>query len=606
MHPLQHLGDRLRFLWNGPDDLPRSLKLEWRFVAVRWLGIASLAPVLLLAHLPLDRLVEAYLVLIVASVYNAGLQQIMPRRPQWLANGYISTIGDALLDIAIIVVGGGFDSPFYFILFTVTLAAAMRYGYGPSLGVALLYVSADGIGYLASQQPVGAGFVVRSLLLPLTTILAGYLREQAQQAEAALQERLRQSNALNEVTGMLGATLELDAVLRSAVAATAQLFGSNVAVLQASSGLDSAASLREPIFFADGGANQCERALERLCQQYARRGLSSRTDDELISIERLSTGEQAIVLELALPTRQISLATIAVAVPATKAITLDSDILDSFVERITLAVENASLYRTLADRSVDLQRAYSDLATAHQELLSVDEMKTNFLANVSHELRTPLTSIRSFSELLLEYEDDPEIQKEFLRIISTESERLTRLVNDVLDISRIEAGHMNWQMSSLDMRELLGDLGRTFGPLIRLARLTFETDIDQDLARVYGDRDRLNQVIANLLNNAMKFTRPGGTIVLRGETIDGEVHVSVADTGIGVAPEDQERIFEKFQQVGDTLTDKPRGTGLGLPICKDIVEHHQGRMWVASTPGVGSTFTVALPNEDHQALARAA
>jgi signal transduction histidine kinase len=606
MHPLQHLGDRLRFLWNGPDDLPRSLKLEWRFVAVRWLGIASLAPVLLLAHLPLDRLVEAYLVLIVASVYNAGLQQIMPRRPQWLANGYISTIGDALLDIAIIVVGGGFDSPFYFILFTVTLAAAMRYGYGPSLGVALLYVSADGIGYLASQQPVGAGFVVRSLLLPLTTILAGYLREQAQQAEAALQERLRQSNALNEVTGMLGATLELDAVLRSAVAATAQLFGSNVAVLQASSGLDSAASLREPIFFADGGANQCERALERLCQQYARRGLSSRTDDELISIERLSTGEQAIVLELALPTRQISLATIAVAVPATKAITLDSDILDSFVERITLAVENASLYRTLADRSVDLQRAYSDLATAHQELLSVDEMKTNFLANFSHELRTPLTSIRSFSELLLEYEDDPEIQKEFLRIISTESERLTRLVNDVLDISRIEAGHMNWQMSSLDMRELLGDLGRTFGPLIRLARLTFETDIDQDLARVYGDRDRLNQVIANLLNNAMKFTRPGGTIVLRGETIDGEVHVSVADTGIGVAPEDQERIFEKFQQVGDTLTDKPRGTGLGLPICKDIVEHHQGRMWVASTPGVGSTFTVALPNEDHQALARAA
>src|SRR6266571_203483 len=562
---LKTLAEWLRFLWNGPEDLPRSLKLEWRFVAVRWLGIASLAPVLLLAHLPLERLVAAYLVLIVASMYNAGLQQILPRRPQWLANGYISTLGDALLDMAIVIVGGGFDSPFYFILFTVTLAAAMRYGYGPSLGVALLYVSADGVGYMVSQQPIGGPFVFRSLLLPLTTVLAGYLREQAQQAEAALQERLRQSNALNEATAALGASLELDAVLRAAVGATAQLFGSPTAVLQASTGLDGhAAMLPTPTFYAGEGQSGTERALERLCQHYAQRGLSSRSE-ELISIDRLPTGEQAVVLELALPTRQISLATLAVAVPFGATITLDSDILDSFVERITLAVENASLYRTLADRSQDLQRAYSDLATAHQELLSVDEMKTNFLANVSHELRTPLTSIRSFSELLLEYQDEPDVKKEFLRIISTESERLTRLVNDVLDISRIEAGHMNWQMISVDVRDLLGDLGRTFEPLISLAGLTFQTRLDEDLAHVFADRDRLHQVIANLLNNAMKFTRAGGTIVLRGQAVDGEVHISVVDTGIGVAPEDHERIFEKFQQVGDTLTDKPRGTGLGLP-----------------------------------------
>src|SRR3979411_3531203 len=150
---LKPAGDCLRFLWNGPGDLPRNLKLEWRFVAVRWLGIGSLAPVLLLAHLPIERLIAAYAVLFVASVYNAGLQHVMPRRPQWLANGYISTLGDALLDIAMVIVGGGFDSPFYFTLFTVTLAAAMRYGYGPSLGVALLYVSADGIGYMGPPPP---------------------------------------------------------------------------------------------------------------------------------------------------------------------------------------------------------------------------------------------------------------------------------------------------------------------------------------------------------------------------------------------------------------------------------------------------------------------
>src|SRR5206468_10187887 len=152
---------------------------------------------------------------------------------------------------------------------TVTLAAAMRYGYGPSLGVSMLYVSADCIGYLLAQQPLGGAFVFRSLLLPLTTVLAGYLREQAQQAEAALQERLRQSNALNEATAVLGASLELDAVLRAAVGATAQLFGSPMAVLQASSGLDGhAAVLPTPIVYAGDGNSGTEHALERLCHQY--------------------------------------------------------------------------------------------------------------------------------------------------------------------------------------------------------------------------------------------------------------------------------------------------------------------------------------------------
>jgi signal transduction histidine kinase len=175
----------------------------------------------------------------------------------------------------------------------------------------------------------------------------------------------------------------------------------------------------------------------------------------------------------------------------------------------------------------------------------------------------------------------------------------------VLDISRIEAGHMDWKMSSVDVSELLSDLGRTFSPLITLANLTFDVEIADDVAWVYGDRDRLHQVIANLLNNAMKFTRAGGRIALRGELLGDELRISVSDTGIGVAEADQERIFEKFQQVGDTLTDKPRGTGLGLAICRDIVEHHQGRMWVDSQPGVGSTFTVALPPEA-QALELAA
>ncbi|HEY3060641.1 MAG TPA: HAMP domain-containing sensor histidine kinase [Chloroflexota bacterium] len=598
------LMELLAYLWNGPSDLPRALKLEWRFVAVRWLGIAFVTPAVLLANLGTERLLAAYAVIAVAAFYNGSVMFLMPRRPQLLANGYLTTLGDGLLDIAMVVVGGGFDSPFYFILFTVTIAAAMRYGYGPSLGVALLYVAADGAGHVIEHTAFDGPFAFRSLLLPLTTVLAGYLREQAQQAEAALQERLRQSNALNEATAALGASLELEAVLRAAIAAAAQLFGSPSAVLQPSSGLDGdLSSLPAPIHFPDAEDSSVHRSLLKLCGRYARG--RQRSDESLITVELLPSGNQAIVLMLALPTRHTSLATLALAVPHGASITLDSDILDAFVERITLAIENASLYRTLAGRSNDLQRAYSDLAAAHQELLGVDEMKTNFLANVSHELRTPLTSIRSFSELLLAYEDDAAVHKEFLRIINSESERLTRLVNDVLDITKIEAGHMDWQMATLNLPDLLRDSARTFGPLIAKGKLTFDLDIADDLPPIYGDRDRLHQVVANLLNNAMKFTQVG-TITLKGELQGDAVVITVSDTGIGIAGHDQERIFEKFQQVGDTLTDKPRGTGLGLAICRDIVEFHQGRLGVESKPGIGSTFTVSLPIATDQSLARAA
>jgi signal transduction histidine kinase len=225
--------------------------------------------------------------------------------------------------------------------------------------------------------------------------------------------------------------------------------------------------------------------------------------------------------------------------------------------------------------------------------LGLDEMKTNFLANVSHELRTPLSSIRAFSELLLSY-DDESVRAEFLQIINSESERLTRLVNDVLDITKIESGHMDWRMSIFNLAALLSDSARTFSTLIEQQNLVFKQEIEENLPSVYGDRDRLQQVVGNLLGNAVKFA-PQGTITLVARRQGSEVLISVADTGIGIAPEDQERIFAKFQQVGDTLTEKPRGTGLGLAICRDIVEHHEGQLWVESQLGMGSRFTFSLP-----------
>jgi signal transduction histidine kinase len=264
-------------------------------------------------------------------------------------------------------------------------------------------------------------------------------------------------------------------------------------------------------------------------------------------------------------------------------------ILASYLRSLTVKAEVA-----LHERLGELQRLYADLAVAHQELLSLDEAKTSFLANVSHELRTPLTSIRAFSEILLSYNDDQSVQREFLGIITAESERLTRLVNDVLDVTKIESGQMDWRNERIDLALLVDQCTRTFTPLFEYAKLDFQLDVPQMLPAVTGDADRLQQVIHNLLDNAMKFTSDG-VISLRVSVWGDWIHIAVSDTGVGIATSDRQRVFEKFQQVGDTLTGKPKGTGLGLTICRDIVAYHGGQLMLDSQPGQGSTFTIVLP-----------
>ncbi len=592
------LGRAINYLWGGPPTLPAALQLEWRLVAVRWLGIFFMGPGILLAHLPSSSLRAASAVLFFAAVYNLLIQFWINYRPSVFTNGYLTAIGDTLLTIAMIKIGGGFGSPFYYLLFTVTIAEAMRYGYGPSLATVVIVIFLDMTETSLAGNAFDVTFVVRSGFLLITALLAGYLREQARRAEGALQERLHQASSLNEATTTLGASLEFEPALRAVAVAACQLFGAHCAVLRATPGLD--VPLDDPltvVHYPSSNLDPHDQHVDLidLCNKTSRGKVPHHGPTRAIARHILPGGQQAITLALALPMRQATLATLALSFgPDMGSRELDLDILDSFVERTTLAIENASLYRTLASRSDDLQRAYSDLALAHQELLGVDEMKTNFLANVSHELRTPLSSIRSFSELLLSYDNDTQVQTEFLQIINSESERLTRLVNDVLDITKIEAGRMDWHMSPVDITALLHESARTYSTLIAEHGLTFHQQIGDDLPEILADRDRLQQVVGNILNNAMKFTE-AGAVTLTAKRLDGEVYISISDTGIGIAPEDHERIFEKFQQVGDTLTDKPRGTGLGLCICRDIVAYHQGRLWVESELGVGSSFTFVLP-----------
>lgn len=571
--------------WDGPPGLTGALRLEWRFVGIRWVGILAVAPGLVLAHLQPSQLIEAYAVLGIAVVYNVVVQKLVLHRPGLLASGYLTMVGDALLNVAMVTVGGGFDSPLYYILYTVTIAAAMRYGYGPSVLTALLYTFFDVFETFVTGRPLGGPFFFRSGFLVITAILAGYLYEQARRAEGALEARLQQANRLNEATAMLGVSLELEAVLQATATAAGGLYGADASAVFSGPGLVEARLGNGAVWAAPGASKSLQDELLTLGP-----GIEGRSGRIV-----LPSGHEVELQAITRPTRGDTLAILAVAEPATAAFRpADPDIVRSFVERVALALEKAALYRTLAQRSSDLQRTYADLARAHEELLRVDEMKTNFLANVSHEIRTPLSSIRSFSEILLTYGGEEEVEREFLTIINSESERLTRLLNDVLDITKIESGRMDWHLDAIDLGALLDETARTYDVPIAQAGLEFRREIDATLLSVSGDRDRLQQVVGNLLNNAVKFTRQG-SITLRAGQVGDEIHVAVIDTGVGIAAVDQERIFEKFRQVGEVMTDKPKGTGLGLSICREIMEHHGGRIWVESEKGRGSTFTFSLP-----------
>ncbi|MCH8297301.1 MAG: GAF domain-containing protein [Chloroflexi bacterium] len=236
----------------------------------------------------------------------------------------------------------------------------------------------------------------------------------------------------------------------------------------------------------------------------------------------------------------------------------------------------------------------------------VERMKDEFISTVSHELRTPLTSIKGAAEILLNYQDeDPAVQAEFLNIIDNESDRLTRLINDVLDLARMESGQMQFHTSEVDLPGIIETAVDSTHSLTVKKDLTIEIALDEDLPTVASDPDRLVQVLTNLLSNAIKFTPRGGLIRVRSRLlpIPGAdtgikmVEVSVSDNGVGIPDSEFEKIFKRFQQVSTTLSDRPQGTGLGLPISKEIVEHLGGAIWVESEPGKGSTFFFTIPLE---------
>lgn len=260
-----------------------------------------------------------------------------------------------------------------------------------------------------------------------------------------------------------------------------------------------------------------------------------------------------------------------------------------------------ALSRALEDKSRSLERATAELRAANERLQELDRLKDDFMSSVTHELRTPLTSIRALSEIM---RDDPGMdvaqREQFLGIVVAETERLTRLVNQVLDLAKIESGHAVWDVADVDLVAVVQRAAQAAEPLLRDRGARLALELPPGPLPVRADADRLQQVLMNLLSNAAKFVpaEAGQVRVRVFPTLAGDgtrqVTVEVHDNGPGVPAAEQAVIFEKFRQGGDAL-DRPAGTGLGLPISRRIVEHLGGRLWLRSTPGAGACFGFDLP-----------
>jgi len=276
----------------------------------------------------------------------------------------------------------------------------------------------------------------------------------------------------------------------------------------------------------------------------------------------------------------------------------DQRLLSTLASNLAVLVERARLFEAVETARIELQQRAEALEQANVRLQELDRLKDQFLANMSHELRTPLNSIIGFSDLLIDGsvgEMSPE-QKECVQNILDGGEHLLTLINDILDLSKIEAGRMTLEPATFDAAELLAEVQATISPLIEEKSQVLTVEQADDLPPLTADRFRIKQVLFNLLSNANKFTPVEGHITLSCRLADpATILFSVADTGIGIKPEDQEIIFEEFRQADGSPTRKTRGTGLGLTISKRLVEMHGGRMWVESEYRHGATFSFLLP-----------
>jgi signal transduction histidine kinase len=262
----------------------------------------------------------------------------------------------------------------------------------------------------------------------------------------------------------------------------------------------------------------------------------------------------------------------------------DVALLRTFADQAAIALENVRLFREIQDKSHQLEVA--------------NQHKSEFLANMSHELRTPLNAIIGFSEVLLErlFGELNDKQDDYLKDIHSSGRHLLNLINDILDLSKIEAGRMELDLQAFDAAGALSNAMTLVRERAQRHGIHLALEVDPQVGEIRADERKFKQIVLNLLSNAVKFTPDGGRIVTRARLVGDTLEVAVSDTGIGIAQEDQDAVFEEFRQVGRDDTTKHEGTGLGLALTRRFVELHGGTIRVDSEPGRGSTFTFTIPS----------
>jgi signal transduction histidine kinase len=469
-------------------------------------------------------------------------------------------------------------------------------------------------------------------------LLADDAFRRSERANHDLQERIAELMTLNELASAAGSTLDRDELLdRSLAAVTRHLRFDRALILLAD---EEAGLLAEGRSFGvspemAAAVTELRLPLDRLVSQLVQlyhadgpllfRDIDQDPDERNRTFARLLEVTSFLGTPLVSKGRTVGILAVDNRASGRDVAPGDGPLLYTVGSLIAAAVENARLYgeveaqkdaleRRVVERTAALAAAIEEAQAARIAAEEASATKSAFLSNVSHELRTPLTSVVGFSRLIRKRLDevvfpavpggDPKRDRAIrqvsdnLGIIVDESERLTALINDTLDLAKIEAGQMEWRREPVDIADVIARATAATASLLDASGPEMVVDVAPGLPAVTGDRDRLIQVVINLISNAVKFT-PSGTITVAAAATaaDGRpaLLVSVADTGVGIAPEDQGRVFEQFGQAGDRLPDGPIGTGLGLPICREIVEHHDGRLWLESAVGVGSTFSFTLP-----------
>ena len=483
-----------------------------------------------------------------------------------------------------------------------TFAASNMWGLRTLLGVPMLREGVT-IGAFSLQRKEAKPFTDKQIQLVTTfadqAVIAIENVRLFQELEARTRELARsvgELKALGEVGQAVSSTLDLQTVLSTIVSRAVQLSGTDCGIIYEYDEPTQEFHLRASKQMEEELVKAYQATPLRLGQGATGRAAETRSPTQIADLREeqefatrglrpvLSRLGYRSLLAVPLLLEQKIMGTLTIYRRETGSFAPEVvNLLQTFATQSVLAIQNARLFREIEDKSRQIEAA--------------NRHKSEFLANMSHELRTPLTAIIGFSEVLSEkvFGELNDKQSEYMDDIVSSGRHLLSLINDILDLSKVEAGRMELDLTKFDIPTAIDNALILIRERATRHGITLRHTVDERLGEVLGDERKFKQILLNLLSNAVKFTAEGGYIDVDAALTNGAVEVSVSDTGIGIAPENQEAIFEEFRQVGTDFSKKREGTGLGLTLTRKFVELHGGKIWVESAVGKGSTFTFTLP-----------